>query len=259
MLPEFEKRKLYDKQTAQVTQFLTDIMVNELQEEALDRSLDISFEFPEEYTQIPANVPPTENRPSREENKPKEPEGKHSDFLSDLPKLNVRKPSASPDSSWSSSSSPKEEEVGQERVRRDERVKGEIVQMLAEYKPVFLRRKHEAVRELLKLLHSKDSQAQHYMLSSLSQLTILREREVRKEHLVYVRAYEEELLMSLVGIFNRSLNKRQPALEEEMKKMYDRLVVVCQVAVAEKCSERVALEAEKDMNYNVEVLTKQAL
>lgn len=65
--------------------------------------------------------------------------------------------------------------------------------------------------------------------------------------------------MSLIGIYNRSLSKRQSALEEEMKKMYDRLLVVCQVAVADKCTERVGLEAERDMNYNVEVLTPQAL
>jgi len=43
LLPEYEKKKLYDKQSAQVTKFLADIMVNELQEEALDRSLNISF------------------------------------------------------------------------------------------------------------------------------------------------------------------------------------------------------------------------
>lgn len=43
LLPEFEKKKLYDKQSAQVTQFLADIMIKELQEEALDRSIDISF------------------------------------------------------------------------------------------------------------------------------------------------------------------------------------------------------------------------
>lgn len=49
--------------------------------------------------------------------------------------------------------------------------------------------------------------------------------------------------MSLVGIYNRSLNKRQPALEEEMKKMYDRLLVVCQVSVADKTAERVGLDA----------------
>lgn len=56
LLPEFEKKKLYDKQSAQVTKFLADIMVNELKEEALDRSVDISFEFPEEYNNIPINT-----------------------------------------------------------------------------------------------------------------------------------------------------------------------------------------------------------
>jgi hypothetical protein len=49
LLPEYEKKKLYEKQTSEVTKFLADVMVNELKEEALERSLDISFEFPEEY------------------------------------------------------------------------------------------------------------------------------------------------------------------------------------------------------------------
>lgn len=44
-----------------------------------------------------------------------------------------------------------------------------------------------------------------------------------------------------------------------MKKMYDRLVVVSQIATAEKCIERVALDIEKDAEYNVEALTKDAL
>lgn len=65
--------------------------------------------------------------------------------------------------------------------------------------------------------------------------------------------------MSLVGIYNRSINQKPAAVEQDMKNMYDRLVVVSQVAIADKCVERVALDAEKNMNYNVEVLTKEAL
>jgi hypothetical protein len=180
---------------------------------------------------------------------PKEAESKHSDFLSDLPKLNMKKQSPSPDSSWSVSE--KEEEVKYDRIRRDEQMRPQVIKILAEYKSLYLKKKQEVVRSLLKLLFSKDGEAQKYMLSSLSQLTILGDREFKKEHQVYVRAYEEELVMSLVGIYNRSLNKRQPALEEEMKKMYDRLLVVCQVSVADKTAERVGLDVEKDMNYNV--------
>jgi hypothetical protein len=63
----------------------------------------------------------------------------------------------------------------------------------------------------------------------------------------------------LVGIYNRCLNKKQPVIEEEMKKMYDRLVVVCQVSTADKCTERIALDVEKTANFNVEVLTREAL
>lgn len=53
---------------------------------------------------------------------------------------------------------------------------------------------------------------------------------------MYIKAYEEELFMNLLGIYNRTLNKKPAAIEEEMKNMYDRLVVVCQVGLAEKCT-----------------------
>jgi hypothetical protein len=76
---------------------------------------------------------------------------------------------------------------------------------------------------------------------------------------MYIRAYEEEIVMSLVGIYNRTLNKKQASIEEEMRKMYDRLVVISQVATADKCVERVSLDVEKDSVFNVEVLTKEAL
>lgn len=76
---------------------------------------------------------------------------------------------------------------------------------------------------------------------------------------MYIRAYEEEIIMSLVGIYNRTLNKRQSKIEDEMKNMYERLIVVSQVATAEKCVEKVSLDVEKDAVFNVEVLTKDAL
>ncbi len=44
-----------------------------------------------------------------------------------------------------------------------------------------------------------------------------------------------------------------------MKNMYERLIVVSQVATAEKCIEKVSLDVEKDAVFNVEVLTKDAL
>ena len=43
MLPEYEKKKLYDKQSAQVTKLLTDMAVSELQNEMLENSFDVSF------------------------------------------------------------------------------------------------------------------------------------------------------------------------------------------------------------------------
>ena len=99
VLPEYEKKKLYDKQSVKVTQFLADIMMNQLQEEALDRSVDISFEFPEEYNNIQINsyaaVEPKSSAPAPSFTKKsvasKEPEAKsNSDFLSDLPKINLK-------------------------------------------------------------------------------------------------------------------------------------------------------------------------
>lgn len=46
-LSQKDKARLYDKQAAQVTDFLTRMMLEELKGEALQRSLDVSFEFPE--------------------------------------------------------------------------------------------------------------------------------------------------------------------------------------------------------------------
>lgn len=44
-------------------------------------------------------------------------------------------------------------------------------------------------------------------------MQILTEREFKKEHKVYIKAYEEELVMSLVGIYNRSIHKKQAKIE----------------------------------------------
>ncbi len=49
VLPDYEKKKLYEKQGAEVARFLTDALMKEIQNESLDRSADISFEFPEEF------------------------------------------------------------------------------------------------------------------------------------------------------------------------------------------------------------------
>jgi hypothetical protein len=45
---------LYENQANQVTDFLTQMMFKELKDEALKRSLDVSFEFPEAAPSLPA-------------------------------------------------------------------------------------------------------------------------------------------------------------------------------------------------------------
>jgi uncharacterized protein YaiL (DUF2058 family) len=48
MLPDYEKKKLYESQSAAVAKFLTDVLVKEIKMENLERSSsDISFEFPD--------------------------------------------------------------------------------------------------------------------------------------------------------------------------------------------------------------------
>lgn len=69
------------------------------------------------------------------------------------------------------------------------------------------------IRNLFKILNAKDSETQKYLYSSLQQMQILTEREFKKEHKVYIKAYEEELVMSLVGIYNRSIHKKQAKIE----------------------------------------------
>lgn len=70
------------------------------------------------------------------------------------------------------------------------------------------------MRNLMRVVMSKENDTQKYMLSSLLQIGILSERESKKEHKMYLRAYEEELLMSLVGVYNSSLNHRQADIED---------------------------------------------
>lgn len=47
VLPDYEKKKLYEKQGNEVAKMLTDVIFKEIKEESLNRSGDISFEFPE--------------------------------------------------------------------------------------------------------------------------------------------------------------------------------------------------------------------
>ena len=47
VLPDYEKKKLYEKQGVQISKFLTEALMAEIKNEALDRSADISFEFPD--------------------------------------------------------------------------------------------------------------------------------------------------------------------------------------------------------------------
>ena len=97
----------------------------------MDRSLDISFEFPEEYNNIPVNTYNTytisEKSYESSSNYSETPvhakssafrkeESKQSgDFLSDLPKLNLKRSHTSE----SSNSSERMEELKSERVKRD--------------------------------------------------------------------------------------------------------------------------------------------
>lgn len=123
--------------------------------------------------------------------------------------------------------------------------------MISEYKAIYLRKKQEVIRNVMKLLTSKDPKLMNSLYSALQQVTILTEREIKTPHLPYVRAYEEQIILSLAGIHARSLNMKPTLIMDEMYKMYDRLVVVAQIATAEKCVQKVALDAEKDSDFNV--------
>lgn len=60
--------------------------------------------------------------------------------------------------------------------------------------------------------------------------------------MVYVRAYEEELVWALANIMSKNENKKTQFIEEEMRKNYERIVVVCQAKVAESSEEVVCLD-----------------
>lgn len=65
MLPDFEKKKLYERQGAEVARFLTDALMKEIQNESLDRSADISFQFPEEYNNNSGTYTSESNKSSK--------------------------------------------------------------------------------------------------------------------------------------------------------------------------------------------------
>ena len=68
------------------------------------------------------------------------------------------------------------EELKSERIKKDEKIKPEIIKILSDYKALYIRKKQDAVRSLLKVINSKDSNTKKYMLSSIQQLSILNER-----------------------------------------------------------------------------------
>ena len=68
------------------------------------------------------------------------------------------------------------EELKSERIKKDEKIKPEIIKILSDYKALYIRKKQDAVRNLLKVINSKDSNTKKYMLSSIQQLSILNER-----------------------------------------------------------------------------------
>ena len=57
--------------------------------------------------------------------------------------------------------------------------------------------------------------------------------DVNPSDMVYIRAYEEELIWALVNIISKNENKKTQFIEEEMRKNYERFVVICQAKVAE--------------------------
>ena len=67
----------------------------------------------------------------------------------------------------------------------------------------------------------------------MTELRILDSRTIDEKDHPYVKAYEEELIMELFNIYSKNKNRRPAFIEEEMRKMFDRLVVTSQVKSAE--------------------------
>ena len=66
--------------------------------------------------------------------------------------------------------------------------KGDIIQMLSKYKHLYLRKKNDLIKKILKTLLNKTNEP---VSSLLSEIKILNERDIGKDDLPYVRAYEE--------------------------------------------------------------------
>ena len=142
---------------------------------------------------------------------------------------------------------------------KDDKLRTEMVKVLSQYKDVYLRKKNDVIRNIVRAIFSRDKQTKANLYATIMQTRILSDRDMKPDHRLYLQAYEEELLSSLLALYLKNTTRKQGAVDAEMRKLYDRLVVVSQINTSEKFTERVGLGAEQNAEYNVEVLTRDAL
>ena len=142
---------------------------------------------------------------------------------------------------------------------KDDKLRTEMVKVLSQYKDIYLRKKNDVIRSIVRAIFSRDKQTKANLYATIMQNRILSDRDMKPDHRLYLQAYEEELLSSLLALYLKNTTRKQGAVDAEMRKLYDRLVVVSQINTSEKFTERVGLGAEQNAGYNVEVLTRDAL
>lgn len=241
MLPDYEKRKLYEKQSSEVTKLLTEAILNDIKQESLDRSADISFEFPDEFN-ISSSF---EKLPDTKKfSKPHHGDDTHMTYKSSLDELPAKKidskvssfpplpgqiPKPPPQEIRIEVPADKDEAASD---KRDTTTVSNVIKILAKYKGLYLRKKNDAIRKLIKTIQTK-SKDKDPLIGHLTDLRIVPAKEISENDLPYVQAYEEDIFMELLGIYNKHRDRKTSFVEEEMRKMYDRLVVTSQVRAAE--------------------------
>jgi hypothetical protein len=57
-----------------------------------------------------------------------------------------------------------------EKIRRDEKLKPEVIKILSEYKNLYIKRKADVVKKTIAILTSRDKKVQANLLQSLHQI-----------------------------------------------------------------------------------------
>ena len=81
------------------------------------------------------------------------------------------------------------------------------MKILAKYKNQFLKKKNDLIRKIIKTLQGKYKENEP-LSGLINDIRILNKIEVAEADQPFVKAYEEDIIMELVAIFNKNKNRK---------------------------------------------------